>query len=506
MPRYRDLMVKIAAVALLVLAAPAMAQPNIVVIVADDLDQSLFTRMYLEGYLPTIRSYIGDRGTIFRNSFVTTSLCCPARATLLTGQYSHNHNVLDNLKPLGGVTKFNASTALPVWLKGGNYITGLVGKYLNGYGADGSQPLSSPENPGHIPSGWDFWRALTTNEMYGYNVTQWDSVSKTTKLATYSEYQTDKLAQMAANFIAGVEQYDARPFFLLLAPFAPHEDEGGGATTSCASKLWRNVVTPSAFYLGTMAHYFGSLPQPPSYNEADVADKPAFIQAFPQLTAEEVDCARLQYQLRAEAMRSVDDMVQTVVNALITHGELADTILVFTSDNGYSLGEHRLCCKISGYEEAIRVPLLMSGPGIPVGVIDALVLNNDLAPTFAAWAGVTPAVAVDGRSLLPLLQNPGTPWRKRFLVEYLGEAHPPIPKFQAVRTGPQDSVPRAYFVAWQEATPSREFYELATDPHQIDSTHLLDATASKRATLQQYLNRLGNCGKIGQPTCRDAED
>ena len=164
------------------------------------------------------------------------------------------------------------------------------------------------------------------------------------------------------------------------------------------------------------------MPQGPAYNEADVSDKPDFVRGLAVMTPEEVDCARLQYQRRAEAMRAVDDMVGTVVAQLQASGELADTVLIFTSDNGYFLGEHRMFSKVLGYEEGVAAPLLLRGPGVPSGATrDKLVLSNDLAPTIAAWAGVTPGLQVDGRSLLPLIADPAVwPWRTRFLAEYLG--------------------------------------------------------------------------------------
>ena len=192
--------------------------PNVVVFLVDDLDQALFDRMYAEGLLPSIRDHIGTQGTTFTNAFVTTGLCCPTRATWLTGQYSHNHGVLDNHKPLGGVTRFADATALPVWLKGptDKYVNGLVGKYLNGYGEDASKPRMNPESPRYVPPGWHFWRALASYEMYGYTVSQWDFVhGGEAKVVKYGsapdDYQTDKLATMASNFIGRLDAPSTNP-------------------------------------------------------------------------------------------------------------------------------------------------------------------------------------------------------------------------------------------------------------------------------------------------------
>jgi arylsulfatase A-like enzyme len=485
--------------------------PNVVMIVADDLDKALFDRMYGEGLLPAIRDNIGNPGTTFTNAFVTEALCCPARATYLTGQYAHNHFVFDNLKPFGGITRFTDSNALPVWLKGtsNKYINGLVGKYLNGYG----EGTSGTEGPTYIPPGWHFWRGLRDYVMYSYRVVQWDSTSGVTNVVTYgtgaANYQTDKFASMASNFIGSLDAtLDATPFFLYVAPFAPHQihsDAPGIPRTTCGNQYWKYLAQPAVRHDGTLSSYATSMPQGTGYNEADVSDKPDFVRNTPLLSGAEVECAKIQYQKRAEAMLAIDDLVATIVAKLGTSGETANTVLVFTSDNGYALGNHRLCCKIPGYEEDIRMPLLMSGPGIPAGATrDKLALNNDLAPTFAAWAQVTPSLAVDGVSLVPLLANPAvSPWRTRFLVEYQGTQL--IPTFYGVRTHSSDAVSDALFVNWQDASASVEYYELATDPEQATSRHADPTTAIQRATMQTYLNNLKQCGQAGQPTCAAVE-
>ena len=190
-------------------------------------------------------------------------------------------------------------------------------------------------------------------------------------------------------------------------------------------------------------------------------------------------------------------------------GEPDNTVLIFTSDNGYYLGEHRLDPKVIGYEEAIRIPLVMAGPDIqaePTRV--GLVLSNDLAPTIAEWAEVSPPILVpqDGRSLVPLLANPATTWRSRFLIEYQGETGgiAGLPKFYVVRTGPTDAVPNAYYAEWGERRRDRvftEYYALATDPNQLVS----DPENENIETMQGYLNDLKVCGQTGQLTCFEVE-
>ena len=217
-----------------------------------------------------------------------------------------------------------------------------------------------------------------------------------------------------------------------------------------------------------------------------------------------------QYRDRLGSLRAIDDMVGTIFDALAESDELDNTIVIFTSDNGYFYGEHHLPQKNFAYEESIRVPLLFrpAAGAVPV-VIDRFVINNDLAPTITELAGATPGIVMDGRSFLPLLDDPSAPWRSRFLVTSLRPQGTPlktfkIPAFSAVRTSSEDiESPNRLFVLWQDGLDSIEFYDLTNDPYQVESAHDDPFYEAERQLLD--LSRIGLLSCIGQ-ACRDLED
>ncbi|MCA9971544.1 MAG: sulfatase [Anaerolineales bacterium] len=487
-------------------AAPARLPPNVVVVMADDLDDALTQRLLDGGHLPHIRTFVRDEGTWFRNAYVTVSLCCPSRATFLTGQYAHNHGVLGNDLPSGSVALLDDSSTLATWLQDSGYAVGHVGKYLNRYASSPQAPTGSPLNPFYVPPGYDYWRGLTkTYIMYDYEVNE-DGALVPYGTAV-SDYQTDVLAQMAAAFITAQEAADLQPFFLIVTPLAPHIESEPGAPTipGCTHTPWSRTLRPAPRHGSLLATL--SLPQPPSFNEADLSDKPPLFQAnFPAMTPEDVACAQKQYQNRAESMLAVDDLVGTLVTTLQTHGEWDHTVFIFTSDNGYYVGEHRLYQKVFPYEEGIRVPLLMRVPGTTPGqVVDQVVLNNDLAPTIAELAGVTPGLDVDGRSLLPLLHDPAlTPWRDAFLVTFQGHLiqFGYFPHFTAVRSAADyQPAPDQLFVTWEDRTT--EHYDLAADPFQLASRHADPQLAPQRRALERLRRQLLTCSGAA---CRSAEN
>jgi arylsulfatase A-like enzyme len=382
--------------------------------------------------MPAVQQNLVDHGVTFRNGFVVNSLCCPSRASILTGDYSHTTGVYKNKSDYGGFPAFNDSSTIATWLDGAGYRTALIGKYLNQFSTftDGS----------YVPPGRDRWVAFYSTgggKYYNYQL------SIDGQLHSYgdlpSDYSTDVLARQAVQFIHNTNT--TRPFFLYFAPSAPHEP-----------------ATPAPRDVGTFS---GLAPwRPPNYNEADVSDKPAWVQAHPLLDAASragIDTLRKhQY----ETLGAVDDAVASIVGELAQSGRLANTMIVFASDNGYLWGEHRLTAKQLPYEESIRIPLVIRYDPLTTSSrrIRPQALNIDLAPTFADVAGVTPPKAVDGRSLLPLLAQTATSWRKSFLVEHLG---PGIPTYCAVRSL------RYTYVQYQ--TKEEELYDLTTDRFQLQN-------------------------------------
>src|SRR5919106_777797 len=320
-------------------------RPNVVVIMTDDQDARSLRVM------KEVDRRRRERGATFANSFVALAQCCPSRATFLTGQYAHNHGVLGNEPPDGGYTKLDHTNTLAVWLKEAGYNTIHIGKYLNGYGL---------LDPTEIPPGWTEWRGSvdpSTYRYFGY------TLNENGKLAAYDHpYQTDLYARKATNVIRR-RGPQAAPFFLWIAFLAPHSGKPRDADDP------RGLGTPAPAPRHRDAFATKDLPRPPSFNEADVSDKPFDIRRRSLLGPARIRKVQENYQQRLESLLAVDEAVAKIMGALREAGELANTLIVFTSDNGFFHGEHRVAAgKLLLYEPSIRVPLVIRGPGIPAGL------------------------------------------------------------------------------------------------------------------------------------------
>src|SRR5262245_46420471 len=364
---------------LLSAAAPAgttATRPNVVVIMTDD--QTLESLRVMTN----VRKLIADQGTTFDNFFVSFPLCCPSRASFLSGRYSHNTGVVGN-NFRNGLAQLDESDTLPVWLQASGYSTVFVGKYLNEYAK--LQGLG-------IPPGWNAWYA---GEKLGYFN---HSMNRNGSLAVYgsnaADYQTDVYTNTA---VSALRKYAAgrTPFFMWLSYFAPHY--GGPSEPGDPPELRTPVPAPR--HRGRFANE--QLPRPPSFDEEDVEDKPRAIRNKPRLDPTTIAALTSSYRQRLESLLAVDEGVGRVIATLRQAGVLDRTIVVFTSDNGYLEGEHRVAdAKEQLYEPSIRVPLLMRGPGIPRGLHLAQdAVNVDLAPTIAAATETTTSLGLDGRSL-----------------------------------------------------------------------------------------------------------
>jgi N-acetylglucosamine-6-sulfatase len=447
--------------------AQTTPRPNILFVLTDDMNASDLR------YMPNTRRLLADQGTRFANAFVTNSLCCPSRATILRGQYSHNHKIWGNYLPLGGFEKFRKlgreRSTIATWLDRAGYDTVLIGKYLNGY-----------DNTTYVPPGWDEWHAYLGYYEASPNTYR---INENGHIATYDLsriHDTDLFASKAARFVR--KTAGGAPFFVYLATNAPH-------TPAYAPQRHAGMFSNEP------------LPKPPSFNEADVSDKPAGVRDKPLLTPGRVVYLQGLYRQRLRSLQSVDEMVGRLVNVLKDTGQLSNTYVLFSSDNGYHLGEHRLEAKATPYEEAIRVPLLVRGPGVPPGASRSeIALNNDLGPTFAAWAGVRPSSFVDGRSLRPLLSaTPPASWRSAFVVEHRRSAYEgtfarQVPDYYAVRT--------ANHLYAEYVTGEEELYDLSSDPYELQSRHRSTSAALKRS-LTSRLDALRRCTAAG---CRSAEN
>jgi arylsulfatase A-like enzyme len=490
-------------------ATAADARPNIVVIMVDDLDVDSFETAVAQGWMPKLESHLLRKGVRFTQSFATFPLCCPSRVTYLTGQYAHNHGVLWNDGPAGGFDHFSGERddrTIATLLDEAGYRTGHVGKYLNGY-----------DTGKYVPSGWDEWHGLvdpSTYSMYNY------TISHDGRPRRYGdcpgEYQTDVLAGLAAGFIR--RSAGETPFFLTVTPLAPHKESAcapvcrTGNCCGSAPACDATRVRPAPRHQDTPRL---PLPRPASFNEAMMADKPCYLRNYPP-----VDAAHIEdlYNDRIASLRAVDDLIGVVVGALSQQRELGSTAILFTSDNGFLLGLHRMETKILPYEESIRVPLLVRLPGrAGARTVDGIALNNDLAPTLADLAGLPPdALAFDGRSLLPLVDGTAPAWRVRFLVEHPAVPGQPftLPPYYAVRalgdgtTGGESLLYAEYPRYSKRKCPQvtdTELYDLAADPFQLRS---LDDRANpgrrqQMEILAEHLERLKTCG---EGTCQALEE
>ena len=444
-------------------AAQSDARPNILLIETDD--QTLENQRVLRN----VNSLIGAQGVTFDSSFVSYPLCCPARATTLTGQYAHNHQVLNNTRATGGgYYRFDGSSSLPVWLQRAGYATVHLGKYLNQYGS---------RNPTEIPPGWTEWHGLVDPTTYRfYNYTFNDDGIVHPHGNSGADYQTDVISSMAQEIIRR-RAASPQPFFMWTAFLAPHAGQPREADDP------QGLETPAPAPRHKNAFASEPLPRPPSFNEADVSDKPAGIRGRGRFDQGLINRITELYRQRMESLLAVDEGVAAIMQALQQTGELDSTLVIFTSDNGYFHGEHRVPAgKVLVYEPSIRVPLLMRGPGIPRGAHRSQVVANiDVAPTIVDAAGARASVrAVDGRSLLPLAADGGLQWGRDLLFENGTSAN----RYQAIRTS------RYKYVKYVNG--EREFYDLARDPYELQSALTAD-NRRIRSSLARRLDRLITC-------------
>jgi N-acetylglucosamine-6-sulfatase len=406
-------------------AAPD-TRPNIVFIVTDDQRWDTLWSM------PTVSRELAGRGVTFTNGFVSNPLCCPSRASILTGQYSHSTGVYTNKErsSFGGFAAFDDRSTIATWLHDSGYRTGLFGKYINGY-------------PGvYVPPGWDRWFATYDHKgYYGYRATTEDGIESTYGNGA-ADYGTSVIGQKAADFIRTAPR--GHPFLAYVAPHAPH-----------------NPATPGP---GDETAFLHLSPwRPPAYGEADVGDKPEYIQKRSRIDASHeaaIDAFRIdQYR----SLLAVDRAVANILDALEDTDRLSQTLIVFTSDNGILWGEHRWERKSVPYEESIRVPFVVRyDPLVGAARTDArLVVNIDMAPTAADLAGVN-APGADGDSLVPLLRAASGRWRRDFLIEHMAEGRGSgPPTYCGVRS---ESATYVYYETGEE-----ELYDLRRDPDQLSN-------------------------------------
>jgi len=481
-------------------------RPNVVVIMTDD------ARYDDLRFMPHVRHLIEDQGVRFDNAFSPQPLCCPARASFVTGEYSHNHHVWSQAPPWGFQALHDSST-LPVWLQRAGYDTVFLGKYLNGYGVQRAPTGGSSLR--YVPPGWTDWRGSVDGGLaagsaldggtYRYFDTTLNMNGRL--VPHHGEYQTRVFGEQSRE-IFRQQARSPRPFFSWLSFVAPHhgtpvesDDPKPVLRSDGTKQIFRNPARPKRVW----GHFDKVLRHAPGYRgEGDVADKPFFIRDLPALTPAEQAGVLEDARQRAESLWLVDKQVATMMRTLEQTGELDNTYVVFTSDNGYFLGEHRMRQgKILPYEPSLRVPLLIRGPGIPKGQVrtDPFTMI-DFAPTILDAAGVQVPRTVDGISLFDVAQHGDRGWNRGILTEtgprevgsdvaesdnFLVAKHGPSPlRFsQGVRTGD--------YLYVEHASRERELYDLRTDPREVHN--LVDAPRMRNVLrmLAHELDLLRNC-------------
>ena len=455
-------------------------KPNIILILADDLDKDSIQ------YMPKLKQLLTDKGVSFDNYFVSLSLCCPSRVTTLRGQYAHNHTIISNGLPNGGFTKAYTSgiekSTVATWLKNANYDTVLIGKYLNKY------PDGAKDN--YIPPGWTQWFGSVGGGTDGYD--HWINENGTVVHYTSTDdYATDVYSRLAVRFI---KNSGNKPFFLYIAPNAPHNP---ATPAKRHEDLFPNIQTP----------------QTPSFNEEDVSDKPEWVKSLPLLSLDTITNMDLQYRNRIRSLQAVDDMIEKIVFALTKNGKLDNTYIFFTSDNGFHMGQHRLGPgKNSPYEEDIRLPLIVRGPKVtPNTTESALAGNVDLAPTFARLAGAKIPSFVDGRSFASYVgvgkRVPPAEWRQEFLIE--GYADTPDTADETPYAEPAGGVAKPAFSAIRSqnfmfieyANGEKEYYDLSIDPYQLDNK----ASSLNPDMLTKFSAKVNELKTCTSDACRNEE-
>lgn len=475
-----------AAIALIAVAAgvsaprPAEAtsgdRPNIILITTDD--QSVEDLRHM----PYTLSLLGGGGVTFDDAISPYPLCCPARASIMTGQQAHNHGVLANEPPAGGYQGLRPKNdrTLPVWLKNAGYETTFVGKYLNEFGHD---------DPHEVPAGWDDFHASFRDE-YDYENAWFDDNG--TVNHHVGDYQPE-MAQRITEESARRAVADGRPFFVWQSNLAPH----GSCPMVDGSCRW-SPATPAEQDRGTFAGLPLYSETEPSFDERVVVDKPARIRRLARIPDDKLPEWRSLNQANVESLQAVDRNVRDTVDMLRSLGQLDNTLIIFSSDNGYLLGQHRYRGKTLGYEESVRIPMLMWGPGVgvPQGThVDKTVSLVDIAATIADAADAEPLLTLDGLSLLDVVQGRSNGYDAMAIEAGPALAGVPLDQYlyRGVRT-------KRYTFMRHPVTGELELYDRKVDPYQLTNVAYRPTHRATRQALEALLARLSTC--VGA-TCHD---
>lgn len=369
---------------------------NVIFILTDDQAASEIAAM------PNTQTMVGGQGITFTRAYIPYPLCCPSRASMLTGEYMHNHQVRGNIEPAGGWFAFkpHESNTLATRLDSAGYYNVHIGKYVNGYAAGLPNPLP-------VPPGWDEWYGKVSESAlyFNYSLIEKEGPADTPDVEFYgdqsNEYQTDVIRDKAVDFI----------------------DTAGGAETPFMMNVWFN--SPHGPYDPAPRHLFAlanaTLPKLQAFNEQDIRDKPKWLrkQARKKLNKTLIKTIASERKRRAEMLLSVDEAVAAIVAELDEENLLDDTYIIFTSDNGFFRGEHRIAGgKYLPHDPSSRVPLMVRGPGITAGVQSSeLVSGIDIPQTIQEITTGAQDPSADGRSFLPYALNPSLRSTRPLLLE-----------------------------------------------------------------------------------------
>lgn len=525
--------------------ASELQKPSFVVIQTDDQTlEELYDGVRMlngneEFAMPNTLQMLGEQGVTFTRYYTPYSLCAPSRVSLLTGRYAHNNHVQGNVPPNGGWTGFQSRLAyshnLATWLQGAGYRTIHIGKILNGYG-------DAPYSPGtEVPPGWSSWHTIlnsdTNHFAYGYLLNNngvvegpyGDSGSWETREygaiddagCPYAPlngqpcyFETDKFNALATEELAATSP--EQPFYMQVDYTAPHGDFRKPAGPQ-----------PATRDIGR----FSGAPLPvgraEGFNEGNVNDKPRFIREAPYLSAQEIHTYRVYYQNCLNALVSVDEGVKQILDQLNALGRINNTYVIFTSDNGFFFGEHRLVGgKFLAYEPSTHLPLIIRGPGIEPNTHSGQLVNTpDIAPTILELAGVKPDKSIDGVSMVPFMEDPSLRTRRPLLFEsfvetndveqnggastgettskgsprgrlalkatrrqgaaaHASEVAPPK-NYYGIRLGPYK------YIEWPDG--EKELYDVNKDPYELNNIVRDKNYAPIRAFLHNELVRLEEC-------------
>jgi N-acetylglucosamine-6-sulfatase len=445
---------------------PAKAgAPNIVFVLTDDLAINLVQ------YMPHVLQMQKD-GVTFKNYFVTDSLCCPSRSSIFTGRYPHDTGVFKNVGIDGGYLVFksrgNEQATFVVALSAAGYRTAFLGKYLNGY-----EPRLHSQGPG-----WSRWVVAGNGyPEFNYAFNQDGQIVQHGNAP--EDYLTDVVSDLGVKFI---KEQKGTPFFIEIATFAPHAP-------------YTPAPRDADAFPGLKA------PRTAAYNAPVEASGPKWLAGHPPLTQRDMDRIDAAFRKRAQAVQAVDKMIGALMAAVRETGQEKNTYFVFSSDNGYHMGEFRLLPgKMTAYDTDIHVPLIVTGPGVPAGrTLDEIVENVDLNPTFIELASADLFPNVDGLSLAPLLHGrkvKAEDWRSAALIEHHGPAREPSdPDFPGRRSGnppTYEAIRLANGVYVEYADGDKEYHDLASDPDELKNTFNSLSDAQK-AWLHQVLTATQNC-------------